>query len=213
MSNPPPFAETIASLEDLRTIYRTPSPLVIGKERQAIDAASREFIERSRFAVVGTFDTDGNPDVSPRGGPSGFVRVLDDERLAIADLSGNNRLDTLSNIVATGRIALVFVVPGKTETVRVNGRAWVTTDPGVLNGFTLPKRPKAAIGVHLETTFMHCGKAFMRGGMWDPAAWAELADTPDGAAVLACQKVVEVDEALVRASLDEGYAHDLAAEA
>ena len=212
MTEDAPFADTVDTVEGLRTLYRTPSPIAAVKDRQSIDDASRAFIERSRFAAVGTFDADGNADVSPRGGPSGFVRVLDETRLAIADLSGNNRLDTLQNIVATGRIALVFVVPGKTETVRVNGRAWVTTDAEVLDGFTLPKRPKAAIGVQLETTFMHCGKAFMRGGMWDPEAWAELADTPDGAAVLACQKVVEVDEALVRASLDEGYAHDLAAE-
>ena len=80
------------------------------------------------------------------------------------------------------------------------------------DGFTLPKRPKAAIGVRLETTYVHCGKALMRAGMWDPAVWAELADTPDGADVLACQQVVEMDAAGVRASLDEGYAHDLAAE-
>jgi uncharacterized protein len=208
-----PFDATITSIDELRTIYRTPSPIAAVKERPTLDAASREFIERCRFAVVGTFDADGNPDVSPRGGASGFVQVLDETRMAIADLSGNNRLDTLQNIVATGRIALVFVVPGKTETVRVNGRAWVTTDPAVLEGFTLPKRPKAAIGVAIETTFMHCGKAFMRSAMWEPAAWAELADVPDGAAVLTCQQVVDADDASVRAALDDSYARDLAAEA
>ncbi len=202
----------IATIEQLRQHYRQPSPLTVNKERAAIDAASRQFLERCRFAVVGTFDVDGSADTSPRGGPSGWIRVLDDTRIAMADLGGNNRLDTLQNVVATGRIAIMFVVPGQSETVRVNGAAYVTVDPDLLAGFVLPRDPKSAIVVELDTTYVHCAKAFMRGGMWDPDAWAELADTPDGATILSCQAVAEVTPEQIRGMLQDSYTSDLAAE-
>ena len=202
----------IRTIEQLRQHYRQPAALTVNKERPTIDAASRQFLERSRFAVLGTFDSDGNADVSPRGGVSGYVRVLDDRQLAIADLGGNNRLDTLQNIVVTGRIACVFVVPGQSETVRVNGAATLTVDPVVLNGFGLAKVPKAAIIVDVKTTYVHCAKAFHRGGMWDPIVWAELADTPDGAAILSCQVVAEATPEQMRTWLNEGYDEQLAAE-
>lgn len=202
----------IHTIEQLREHYRQPSQLVVDKERSALDEASRTFVERSRFAVVGTMDRHSNADVSPRGGPSGWVRVLDDRHVALADLSGNNRLDTLTNVVDTGRIALILVVPGQSETVRINGSAWVSVDPDLLGGFTLPKTPKAAIVVEVETTFVHCAKAFMRGGMWDPEVWAELADTPDGATILSCQRVADLEPAAVRNLLEQGYEADLAAE-
>ena len=96
--------------------------------------------------------------------------MLDEQHLAMADLGGNNRLDTLQNIVATGRAAFVFIVPGQNETVRVNGAAWITTDPDVLDVFTLARTPKSAIVVRIGTTYVQCGKAFIRGGMWDPEA-------------------------------------------
>ena len=208
----PTIGHRIESIEQLREHYRQPSRLVIDKERPTIDAASRQFLERCRFAVVGTFDVEGNADTSPRGGPSGWVRVLDERRIALADLGGNNRLDTLQNVVTTRRIALVFVVPGQSETVRVNGTAFVSVDPGLLAGFTLPRTPKSAIVVDLETTFVHCAKAFMRGGMWDPEVWAELADTPDGADILSCQVVAEATPGQIRIMLADDYEADLSAE-
>jgi uncharacterized protein len=203
-------AHRIQTVEQLREVYRPPSKVAATKDRMVIDDASRAFLERSRFAVIGTFDADGNADTSPRGGPSGFVRVLDEGHLAVADLGGNNRLDTLQNIVTTGRIGCVFIVPGQSETVRVNGAAWVSTDPELLAGFALPKAPKSAIVIALDTTFVHCAKAFMRGGMWDPDAWADLADTPDGAAILSCQAVADASPTQMREWLDEGYAQQLA---
>ena len=209
MSDAAPFQHVIETADGLRELYRQPSRLVIDKEREELDAATTAFLHRCRFAVLGTFDADGHPDVSPRGGPSGFVRVLDPGRIAIADLSGNNRLDTLQNVVATGRVGAIFVVPGQSETVRVNGQAWITTDPAVLSGFDLPTVPKAAIGLRVDTTFVHCAKAFMRGGVWDVEAWAALAGAPDGAEILACQQVADVSAATVRKLLDDGYEHDL----
>jgi uncharacterized protein len=202
----------IRSVEQLREHYRQPGAIPANKERPTIDDSSRTFLERCRFAVVGTFDVDGNADTSPRGGPSGFVKVLDDRHLALADLGGNNRLDTLQNVISTGRIALMFVVPGQSETVRVNGSAWVSVDPELLSGFELPRTPKSAIVVSVDTTYVHCAKAFMRGGMWDPEAWAELADTPDGAAILSCQVVADASAEQIRALLDDGYEAELAAE-
>ena len=200
----------LATVDDLRRHYRMPGKLVVEKERAELDEATARFISRCRFAVVATFDEDGNADASPRGGPSGFVRVLDAQHIALADLNGNNRLDTLQNVVRTGRAGLLFVMPGKGETVRVNGAAWVTTDPAVLGAFQLPKVPVTAIVVRVESTYVHCAKAFMRGGVWDPAAWAALAETPDGAEILACQFTMDANG--VRGALQEGYAADLAAD-
>ena len=213
MTTAPHHEHRIDTLEGLRALYREPTALVAHKERPALDEASQQFVGRCRFAAIGTFDADGNPDVSPRGGQSGFVRVLDEGHLAISDLGGNNRLDTLQNVVATGRIAMMLVVPGQSETVRVNGRAWVSADPELLEGFALPKVPKTAIVVAIETTYVHCAKAFMRGGVWDVDAWAALADTPDGAAILSCQRFADdADATTIRRALDDSYVAALAEE-
>lgn len=212
MFDPHSDGHRVGSLDALRTFYRHAHEGTRGKERPALDDASAAVAARCRFLAIGTFDADGNADVSPRGGPTGFLRVLDPQHLAMADLGGNNRLDTLENIVRTGRVALLLITPGQTETVRVNGAAWVSTDPDLLAGFDLPKPPKEAIVVRVETTYMHCAKAFMRSGMWDTEVWAQLADVPDGAAVLSCQGVVDVDAATTRQWLDDDYAAALAEE-
>ena len=119
--------------------------------------------------------TEGRCDVSPRGGAPGFVQVLDDTRLAIPDASGNNRLDTLRNITQTGQIGLLFLIPGMAETLRVNGRACISTDPELLARHDVGggKPPKAVIGVDLDEAFLHCAKAFMRSRLWEPAAWPD----------------------------------------
>ena len=205
-----PFPHTVASVEELRTMYREPHPVVVDKEKAVIDEATRTFVERATFAAVGTFDEAGAADVSPRGGPSGFIRVLDERRLLIADLGGNNRLDTLENIIATGQIALLIVHPGKSETVRVNGRACITRDPDLLSGFGLPRTPVTAIGVEVVGTFIHCAKAFMRSGMWDPDTWAALTDAPDAADIIECQTGGAFAAQVVRDDLAGGYAEALA---
>jgi PPOX class probable FMN-dependent enzyme len=202
----------IDTLESLRAIYRNPSPATVDKERPTIDGTTKQFLERCRFAVVGTFDADGNADTSPRGGESGFIRVLDEHHVAMADLGGNNRLDTLQNIIASHRIAFVFVVPGQSETVRINGEAWISTDPEILARFQLPRLPKAAIVTKVQTTYIHCAKAFHRSGMWDPNAWAELADTPDGAAIFSCQLDDKFTPEQMRGWLDDDYAATLSYE-
>lgn len=210
--SPSPFRSTLTSEAELRTLYAQPHPVVVAKERPVIDAATKAFIERATFLVIGTVGVAG-ADVSPRGGPSGFVRVLDDRHLVIGDLPGNNRLDTMRNIVETGHVGLLFVTPGKSETVRVNGRACITTDPDIVSAFPFAKPPQTAIGVEVEATFIHCAKAFMRSGMWDPQMWAQLAGAPDGADIFACQRIVDGATAeAVRRDLDTGYREALAAE-
>lgn len=205
----------ITSTAQLRELYREPTQLVVDKARPELDIATQRFLATARLLFVGSHAADGTVDVSPRGGEAGFVQVLDAHHLAIADLGGNNRIDTIRNVVETGRLGLLAVVPGRDETVRVTGRAHVTTDPEVLGRFPLPRRPKTAIVVEVATTFIHCGKAFLRSETWRPDSWAAVAaDTPDAADIAVCQGIVGdgVDAATVRAALSQGYDAELAAE-
>ena len=205
----------VSSIEQLRTMYRSPSALVAKKEQPSLDAATGSFIARCPFVLVGTVGADGTADVSPRGGPSGFIRVLDETHVAIADLPGNNRLDTLENIVGNGQVGLLFVMPGQGETVRLNGNAQLSTDPELLASFTAQlKPPKLAIVVTVVGTYVHCAKAMQRSRIWDPAAWSEYGDVPDGAEILTCQNLLPegVNAAMVRDDLDAGYVRALAEE-
>ena len=117
------FNETLTSVEDLDNLYRAPSQGVKDKETERFDLGCRDFIAMSPFVLVGTVNNEGDLDVSPRGGPTGFDKVLDEYRLAIPDLNGNNRLDSIRNIIANGRVSLIFLIPGLGETLRVNGSA------------------------------------------------------------------------------------------
>ena len=204
----------VRSDDQLAELYRAPSQLVASKKTALLDDASRGIVTRSPFVLIGTDGADGGLDVSPRGGPPGFVRVLDERHLAIPDLNGNNLIDSLRAVVSTGRVALLVVVPGKDETVRVNGQAWVSTDDALLDLWADElRRPTTAIVVRAGEVFMHCAKAFRRGRVWEPASWGELVDAPDGIDVLGAQGLVgDVDDDL-RAALERGYAADLAADA
>lgn len=210
----PPFAGALDDPSQLREIYREPHQLVIDKAIDHIDDGVRQFVARSTFVLVGTAGADGTMDVSPRGGPAGFVKVLDDHRLAIPDLNGNNRLDTMRNIIETGRVGMLFVVPGLGETLRVNGRAVVTTDPDVLDRFTDDvRRPATAIGVSVDDAFIHCAKAFRRGGLWDPETWPERAQRPSvGEIIIGHTGLAGVTGDQVDADLEEGYRLGLAAD-
>jgi hypothetical protein len=127
---------------------------------------------------------DGSCDVTPRGGPPGFVTVLDEHRLAIPDATGNRRLDTLTNVVATGRAGLIFVIPGRDTTLRVNGPACVTADATLLAELKpVGKPPRTAIVVEAEEAYAHCPKAFVRSRLWDPATWPAPEDLPSAAEV------------------------------
>jgi PPOX class probable FMN-dependent enzyme len=173
------FDDTLTTQQDLREVYRTPSELSLRKEVDHLDEHCRAFIAHSPFVVLSTADGDGRCDGSPKGGPAGFVAVLDEHQLAIPDLTGNNRLDSLSNLVENPFVALLFLVPGLDETLRVNGRAVVTTDEAVLERCRVHgRRSKSAIGVEVETAYIHCAKALKRGDVWLPEQWPDLTDLP-----------------------------------
>jgi len=199
----------IDSLDELTAMYRPPSERALGKQLDRIDDGMAAFIDLCPFLVLSTTDGATSVDASPRGGPPGFVSRLDDRHIAIPDLNGNNRLDSYRNIVTHGRAGVLMIVPGKDETLRVNGPAAITTDPGILAGFTKELRvPKAAIVIETAEIYGHCAKAFRRARVWEPSSWDELSAAPDLAAMYGC--LWQIDEPEMRHALEQTYDADLA---
>lgn len=201
------FTDVFATPDELRTVYREPSPGAVRKQISSIDANCRAYIEHSPFVVIATADAVGNCDASPKGGPPGFVKVLDESRLAIPDLSGNNRLDSITNIVESPGIALLFMIPGLDETLRVNGRAFATREESVLDTCTLGElRPRVAIGVEVADAYIHCAKALKRGAVWRVDEWPDRSDMPTIACMLReHSKALGRSEQEIQAGLDESY--------
>ncbi len=172
--------------EELRRLYGEPVDLVKRKVLARLDGHCARFIALSPLVFIATAETDGRCDVSAHGDAPGFVKLLDDRHLAVPDRPGNNRLDALSNIVENGHAGLVFVIPGRDETLRVNGSAAVVVAPDLLAGMAVgSKRPRAAILIEIEEAFLHCGLAFRRGIIWDPARFLTAGALPGFAAMLA----------------------------
>ncbi len=172
------FDAVITTESELRELYRMPGNIV-DKVLASLDDHARTFIAAAPFVLVGTASPDGTGDVSPKGGPAGFVVVLDDHRLLIPDLAGNNLLDSITNVVTGSGVGLLFLVPGVDETLRVNGHACITTDPAMLDACAVKdRRPKAAIGVTVTQQYMHCPKAFRRSELWNPNAWPDRSALP-----------------------------------
>jgi PPOX class probable FMN-dependent enzyme len=173
----------IRDTDQLRALFPPTHDIAVAKVLDRLDHHARAFIARSPFLCIGTQGPTGTADspadVSPRGDPPGFVRVLDDRTLAIPDRPGNNRLDTLANIVANPVVGLLFLIPGYDETLRVNGRASVTRDPDLLATLAVhDRRPTVAIVVAVDEVFLHCAKAFRRSRLWDPDARQDRAAMP-----------------------------------
>ena len=205
------FDAVITTESGLRSVYRLPGATV-EKVLPELDQHARTFIERAPFVLVGTASPDGSGDVSPKGGPPGFVVVLDEHRLAIPDLAGNNLLDSITNIVAGSGVGLLFLVPGVDETLRVNGHACVTTDPSVLDACAVKdRRPKAAIGVTVTQQYMHCAKAFRRSELWQPESWPDRSSLPTLGCIIRDQipALRDVPAAAIDESLEASYAETL----
>ena len=184
MPDSDPFAGAFTRPEQLRDFYDAPMERAICKDIGHIDELCRRLIASSPMLFVGTHAEGGRADVSPRGGPPGFVTVLDDHHLGILDATGNRRLDTLENIVSSGSVAVIFVIPGRDTTLRVNGHAAVSAAPDVLERLTpVGKPPKTAIVVRAEEVYTHCPKAFVRSKLWDPGTWPDPATLPTSAEV------------------------------
>jgi PPOX class probable FMN-dependent enzyme len=195
-----PFAGALERVEELREFYADAMDVAVRKDIGRLDEMCRRLIGAAPMLFVATFSEQGQCDVSPRGGPPGFVTVLDEGHLAIPDATGNRRLDTLENIVATGRAGLIFLIPGRDTTLRVNGRACVSAAPDLLERLTpVGKPPRTAIVVEAEEVYAHCPKAFVRSKLWDPATWPDPAELPTSAEVaLAHQRNPELTLEQVR---------------
>jgi PPOX class probable FMN-dependent enzyme len=178
MTNSLGLRDVCVSVPELRELYPPTHPVAAAQQIPRLDEHCRAFIAHSPFVALGTTNPDGTGDVSPKGGPAGFVRVLDDRHLAVPDLPGNYRLDGLSNVISTGNVGMLFLIPGRGETLRVNGRGRVTRDPAILAACTVEeKEPVTALVVEVVEAFLHCSKAFLRSGLWEPERW------PDDSAV------------------------------
>jgi PPOX class probable FMN-dependent enzyme len=214
MTPPPPpmeLAHRIESVEQLTAQFRPPNERVLEKQLDRINPAMAMFIDHVSFVVLATSDGTGSMDASPRGGPPGFIRRLDDRRIAIPDLAGNNRIDSFRNIIRYPYAGLLLMVPGQDETLRINGPAALTTDPALLDGFTKDLRtPKAALVVETAEIYGHCAKSFRRGSVWQPENWLAVEDVPDLPAMYSC--VWDLDEDALRQRLSESYEKDLAAD-
>lgn len=169
----------ITSISELRKLYQPASERAVKKEMPELDQHAIQFIGLSPFVVLASGGAEGQMDSSPRGGDAGFVKVRDAHTLLIPDAPGNNRLDTLENIVATGHLGLLFLVPGFDETLRINGRAELSTDPKDLAFCADARRtPVLAIRVSLDSVYLHCAKALMRSKLWDTEQRIERSQMP-----------------------------------
>jgi PPOX class probable FMN-dependent enzyme len=179
-----PFEGALGRVEELREFYDDAMERAVRKDIGHLDEMCRRLIAAAPMLFVATYSSEGQGDVSPRGGPPGFVTVLDDNHLAIPDATGNRRLDTLENVVATGRAAVIFVIPGRDTTLRVNGPARVTARPELLERLMpVGKPPATAIVIEAEEVYAHCPKAFVRSKLWDAESWPDPAGLPTSAEV------------------------------
>ena len=179
------FTDTVTDLAELRALVGEPSELARKKQLDHLDAHCRAFIAHAPFLLLGTADATGRCDVSPKGDAPGFVQVLDDHHLVIPDRPGYKRIDGMRNILENPHVGVIFLVPNKEETLRVNGRAAITRDPALLARMEVGgKRPLLAIGVEVEEVFMHCAKAFKRGGLWQPEKWPDITTMATAACML-----------------------------
>jgi PPOX class probable FMN-dependent enzyme len=206
-----PFQHVLTSAQELQETLGTPSARALLKERPSLDEHSRAFIARSPLLLMATAGADGRCDVSPKGDRPGFVVALDDHRLVIPDRPGNKRLDGMRNLLVNPHIGLIFLVPGRDETLRVNGRACITRDPDLLERCSVEgKTPSVAIGVEIEQCFLHCAKAFRRAQFWVVDRWPG----PDALPSLACMLFDQIKPDGVtlgdyERDIEEGYQRNL----
>ncbi len=175
----------VTSMEQLQSLYGERMPASVIKEIDHINAHYRALIEAAPFVAIATCGPEGL-DCSPKGDPAGFIRILDDKTLAIPDRPGNNRIDGFRNIVRDPRIALLFLIPGVGETLRVNGRASISVDPELMASFAINgKLPRCVLIVHVESAYFHCSKAIVRSKLWDEATKIDRKSLPSTGSIVA----------------------------
>jgi uncharacterized protein len=182
-------AHRVESLDDLHAINGVPHQTILEKHTSYLTPLIEAFIEAAPFFLIATADAEGNCDVSPKGDPPGTVKILDARTLAIPDRPGNRRVDGHRNVLENPHIGLIFIIPNVDETLRVNGRAFLTTDPDLLATMQVQgKTPKLATIVEVDQVYMHCARAFLRSGMWKPESWPDPDSIPTLGAIMCEQK-------------------------
>jgi hypothetical protein len=178
----------------LREVIGTPTELVLTKIADRLNALTRQFVERSPFVCVATARPDGGLDVSPRGDPAGFVRIVDERTLLLPDRPGNRIADTLTNLLEDARIALLFLIPGIGDTFRVNGRARIVDDPELLAPSAVDgKVPRLGLLISIEEAYTQCSKALIRSDLWNPERHVERSELPSSGEILRSVREDEFD--------------------
>jgi len=196
----------LSSEEELRAFIGEPLPMVCAKVRSELNELTRQWVERSPFLCLATSDERGHCDVSPRGDPAGFVKVVDDRTLLIPERPGNRIVDSLRNILRNPQVGLLFLIPGVTDTFRVNGRARLTTDTEWMAQCEVEgKLPKLGIWVEIEEAYTQCSKAFLRSHLWDPSTFQDRSSLPSNGEMMA-SFLKEVDAETYDAARAERYA-------
>ena len=179
------FKDVVTSKQELRAMFGEPSERAVLKCHSSLDEHARAFIAASPFLMLATANVAGQCDVSPKGDAPGFVLVLDDTHLVVPDRPGNNRIDGWTNVLENPHVGMIFLVPGRGDTLRVNGRASIIRDGEILARLAAHgKLPKVALGVEVEEAYLHCPKAFLRSSLWDTSTWAEPQALPSFAQML-----------------------------
>ncbi len=197
----PPTETVVTTVEQLRAVVGDPLPRVAAKDRPTLDDVHRRWIAASPFCLVATAGADGSCDVSPKGDPPGFALTPDERSVVLPERPGNRRADGYLNVLANPHVGLLFVVPGRGDTLRVNGRARLVSDAPWFDELVVKgHRPVLALVVDVEQVFFHCAKAFLRSGLWDAASWRP--DAVESRARIA-QRLERPEESL--AALEEYY--------
>jgi uncharacterized protein len=189
------FIDIVTTKEELRAIISEPSELVTRKTLPRLDKYCTSFIGRSPFVLLATSDSDGNMDISPKGDPQGFVKILDSQTLVIPDRPGNHRADSMENILQNPKVGLIFLIPGKTETLRVSGTASIVRDVELRDSMAIRNRsPELAIVVSVEEAFFHCSKCMIRSKLWKQEHWPNLDGLPRLAETMVDAGKLEISE-------------------
>jgi PPOX class probable FMN-dependent enzyme len=194
----------IGTDNELRNNFGEPMELALQKQLGALDVHCKDFITRSPFLCIGTSDANGKADVSPRGDPPGFVQILDDNTIFIPDRPGNNRLDTMSNIIANPNVGIFFMVPGYEDTLRVNGKATIVKDKAILDRCAVNRKvPTMGIMVEVSEAFLHCAKAIRRSKLWKADSQQDRKEMPTLAQMI-LEQVAEPEKPPTPEEVSEG---------
>ncbi|MCB5190904.1 pyridoxamine 5'-phosphate oxidase family protein [Methylobacillus arboreus] len=195
---------SITSISELRAVYDEPAKAIRDKALPMLDKYSRRFIELSPFFCISSHGPEGLGDVSPRGGEPGFVHVLDDTHIVFPDRPGNNRLDTLTNMLSSPGVGMLFFLPGIHEMLRINGQASITLDEGLMQRFVHQgKQPRAVIVVEAKEVYMHCSKGLKRSELWNPDKHVGKKDFPSLGQIAKDQYKLFVPAKLIDLVLDQ----------